>query len=123
MIRCGHCIQAGRLLCYHDTVVQVRVCGTGVYVDPDTGERHEGAVLCDWLMQRWVEDGYITFECAAPAWQTEHGSRCAAGHEHTSLEACERLGIVYATDDGEAEHLYKAGKTVLLMDGSNYVPA
>lgn len=123
MIRCGHCIKAARVYCYHDTVAQVRVCGTGVYVDAETGERHEGAWLCDELMRRWVEDGYVYFECAAPAWSTEHGFRCAAGHSHIGLEACERLGIVYATDDGEAEALYKAGKTVLLMDGSDYVPA
>lgn len=115
IIRCGHCER------YHATTAQVRVCGTGVYIDPDTGQAHTGAWLCDWLLQEWVIDGYTTWECHAPSWKTEHGYTCAAGHEHYSLQAQYDLGIVYATED-EAASLHRAGRTVLMMDGSSYVP-
>jgi len=71
-------------------------------------------------MQSWVVDGYVTFECHAPAWVTAHGHTCAAGHEHIGLQAAHEMGIVYATED-EAPALAGAGLTVLLMDGHAFL--
>lgn len=117
MIRCGHCDLS------HHTVAQVRVCGTGVYVDPETGIVREGCAPCTWLIDtlQYDEDGQkIIRDCGHPAWSDERGWRCAAGHEHVYGEVRATEGWDYADDD-EAAALAANGVVPVQMDGKPFI--
>lgn len=67
---------------------------------------------CDWLVDRGItEDGerWIT-DCGAEAAYDDDHFRCAAGHEHTSMEAQEREGWAYAEDEYDAAVIARGGR-------------
>lgn len=117
MIRCGHCQG------HHHSTAQVRVCGTGTYHDPDTGQTHTDCHPCDWLMDtgRYDEDGQkVIRECAHPSWVDERGWRCAAGHEHVTAEIRYAERWDYADPD-EAPAMARKGIRPVHMDGSVFL--
>ena len=114
-ILCGHCHD------YHHSVAQVQVCGTSRYTDPQTGHTHAPAWPCSWLMEfADGESGWAVRECGHPAFHTERGHTCAAGHEHVCEEVRHAEGWDYADDD-EAAALAAAGITPVGMDGRVHI--
>lgn len=114
-INCAHCHGS------HHTVAQVRVCGLGIYIDPETGEQREAAP-CTWLIETTTEEGFPSArECGHPMWQTARGSTCAAGHEDVTCEVRAQEGWDYASDTGEAYALAGAGIEPRHTDGKLWV--
>lgn len=80
----------------------------------------DGTGGCRWLIRDvyrdadgWPEEQIV--DCGAEVAVGDDGWICAAGHEHVSMEAQERLGIAYAEDAYDAAVIARGGRTPVPM--------
>lgn len=100
----------------HASVAAVAACHAGAEVGP-----------CGWLVERihvnydpeggGGEGWTVTEDCGAEAIFDARGYRCAAGHEHVTMEARNAEGWDYAEEYGEARDLAMAGVEPRTMSG------
>lgn len=86
---------------------------------------------CNWAVERTFvfegDDDWPTevdtriVDCGAEVAYDDHHWVCAAGHEHTSMEAQEREGWAYAEDEYDAAVIAKGGRTPVPMGPNTHI--
>lgn len=102
----------------HESVADVRDCF-------EARRRELAGVAtwpCDWLLAHVGDDGETyTYECGAPAWETnpDGTTSCTRGHEHVPAQVRARQGWDYADDEFEAARLRHLGIQAVAMNGGS----
>ena len=81
---------------------------------------------CSWLIEDHYRDAdgwpeVQVVECGAEIAYSDDQWVCAAGHEHTSMEARERAGWDYAADAYDAAVISRGGRTPVPAGPNTYI--